>query len=108
MVGTTRSVSLMQRRQREAFIGLSVVVSALLGSPLFHRLPRLSAGAIGPTGRTMMRAPNTIGLDHDALLLLVDVNSRRLAGVTRTVWLRAVGIAGQPEAPIPVPPPTEA
>ncbi|WP_267423569.1 hypothetical protein [Methylobacterium sp. GC_Met_2] len=107
MAGTTRSVSPMQQRQREAFIGLLAVVPALLGSPLFHRLPSLRAGAIGPTGWTMMQAPSTIGLDHDARRP-VDVKSRHSADVTRTVWLRAMGIAPPEGGACPSPSPTEA
>ncbi|MCJ2066022.1 hypothetical protein MKK63_25435 [Methylobacterium sp. J-088] len=107
MVGTTRSDSQTQRRQREAFTGLLAVVPARLGFLLFHRPPRFRAGAIGPTGGTLMHAANTIGLDHDARRP-VDVNSRHSADVTRTVWLRAMGIAPPEGGACPSPPPTEA
>lgn len=118
MSGRARTVSLRQRRRKEALVGHPFVAPAFLGFLIFYLLPTLRAVEISLTDWNLMRAPKFVGLGNYATLLsdanfwhsarvtfayvlyniplqtvlglLLAVLSDRLA---RAVWLRAIIIA---------------
>lgn len=118
MSGRAKTVSLRQRRRKEALVGYLFVAPAFLGFLIFYLLPTLRAVEISLTDWNLMRAPKFVGLGNYATLLsdanfwhsarvtfayvlyniplqtalglLLAVLSDRLA---RAVWLRAIIIA---------------